>query len=129
MNNNVYFFQIKHIRRLFQHMNLLLPKVGTVEEFQGQEKPLILLSTVRSTESELVTDQKYALGFVSQPKRFNVALTRGQAAVLLFCDPHLLATDTLWSKVLIQAIKENKYMGCEFALANNMIKSESTCDV
>ena len=93
-------------------MLLERPKIGTVEEFQGQERPLIIISTVRSSEALLGEDQKHSLGFVKCPKRFNVALTRAQVAVILFCDPYLLRLDPLWNQVISQAYKENKYMGC-----------------
>lgn len=106
-----YIAQIKYIRLLFDAMGLPRPKIGTVEEFQGQERPIILLSTVRTTKSDIVMDQKHALGFIKSPKRLNVALTRAQVAVFLFCDPYLLMTDPLWQKVITHAIKNNKYMG------------------
>lgn len=94
-------------------MGLPQPKIGTVEEFQGQEKPIIIISTVRSTEMLVSQDIKHSLGFVKNPKRLNVAITRAQVAAILFCDPHLLCTDPLWSKVVNQAVKEDKYMGCD----------------
>lgn len=114
-----FFFQIRHLRRLFDHMKLQRPKIGTVEEFQGQERPLIIISTVRSSEAQVAEDQKHSLGFVKCPKRLNVALTRAQVAVLLFCDPHLLMTDPLWNNVICHVIKENKYMGCNLSLVCN----------
>lgn len=104
------------MKLLFDGIGLPQPKIGTIEEFQGQEKPLIIISTVRSSENYLVEDEKNVLGFVKSPKRLNVALTRAQVAVLLFCDPHLLSTDPLWRKVIKTAIKEDKYMGCDLPL-------------
>lgn len=90
-----------------------MPKIGSVEEFQGQERPIIIISTVRSTETYLSEDKKNVLGFVKNPKRMNVALTRAQVAVILFCDPHLLSTDPLWQKVIDHAIRQDKYIGCD----------------
>ncbi|PZC78433.1 hypothetical protein B5X24_HaOG202177 [Helicoverpa armigera] len=65
-----YVAQIKHLRRLFDHMKLRRPKIATVEEFQGQERPLIIISTVRSTESLIAEDQKHSLGFVRSSKSY-----------------------------------------------------------
>ncbi|KAJ0182407.1 hypothetical protein K1T71_001776 [Dendrolimus kikuchii] len=111
-----YIAQIKHLKLLFDAMGSAQPKIGTVEEFQGQEKPLIIISTVRSSEAYLLEDQRNVLGFVKCPKRMNVALTRAQVATFLFCDPHLLSTDPLWTKVIKNAVQEEKYMGCDLPL-------------
>ncbi|XP_061709089.1 probable RNA helicase armi [Cydia pomonella] len=108
-----YIAQTKYFRVLFESMGLPQPKIGTVEEFQGQERKIILISTVRSTEAYLVDDRKHALGFVQNPKRLNVALTRAQIAVILFCNPHLLCKDPLWGIVVRKAVKEDKYKGCD----------------
>lgn len=94
-------------------MGLPQPKIGTVEEFQGQERPIILISTVRSSESHLQEDQKNSLGFVRSAKRLNVALTRAQVAVILFCDPHLLCVDPLWIQVINSTVQNDKYIGCD----------------
>lgn len=105
-------------------MGLEPPKIGSVEEFQGQERPVILISTVRSNESYLMDDHRCSLGFVKNPKRVNVALTRAKVAVILFCNPHLLCKDHVWGRVIKQAVFEDKYSGCDlpFELLNE--KSE-----
>ncbi|XP_026320060.1 probable RNA helicase armi isoform X2 [Hyposmocoma kahamanoa] len=108
-----YIAQMKYLRVLFEGMGLPQPKIGTVEEFQGQERPIILMSTVRSTKSLLVEDHKHTLGFVQNSKRLNVALTRAQIAIIIFCNPHLLNTDPQWNKIVEYSVKEDKYMGCD----------------
>lgn len=46
-------------------------KVGSVEEFQGQERRVIIVSTVRSNIEFVQTDITHSLGFVANPRRFN----------------------------------------------------------
>ncbi|XP_028158761.1 probable RNA helicase armi [Ostrinia furnacalis] len=108
-----YVAQIKYLRLVFEAMGLPQPKIGTVEDFQGQERKLILISTVRSTENLVAEDLRFTLGFVNNPKRLNVALTRGQVAVLLFCNPRLLRRDVSWNKVITCSVNEDRYMGCD----------------
>ncbi|KAI9580343.1 hypothetical protein GQX74_000336 [Glossina fuscipes] len=39
--------QVKHLRKLFDDADVAALKIGTVEDFQGQEREIILISTVR----------------------------------------------------------------------------------
>jgi helicase MOV-10 len=43
-------------------------EVGTTETYQGREKRVILISTVRSKRNLLDYDSKFQLGFVANPK-------------------------------------------------------------
>ena len=43
-------------------------EVGTTETYQGREKRVILISTVRSTPNLLALDNKFKLGFVANAK-------------------------------------------------------------
>ena len=43
-------------------------EVGTTETYQGREKRVILISTVRSKRDFLAVDSKFQLGFVANAK-------------------------------------------------------------
>uniref|UniRef100_A0A8D0PQ39 RNA helicase n=1 Tax=Sus scrofa TaxID=9823 RepID=A0A8D0PQ39_PIG len=89
-------------------------KVGSVEEFQGQERSVILISTVRSSQSFVQLDLDFNLGFLKNPKRFNVAVTRAKALLIVVGNPLLLGHDPDW-KAFLEFCKENGgYTGCPF---------------
>ncbi|XP_055994945.1 helicase MOV-10 isoform X2 [Sorex fumeus] len=89
-------------------------KVGSVEEFQGQERSVILISTVRSSQNFVQLDLDFNLGFLKNPKRFNVAVTRAKALLIVVGNPLLLGHDRDW-KVFLEFCKENGgYTGCPF---------------
>lgn len=82
---------MEKIELLLKSVETVAPKVGSVEEFQGQERLAILVSTVRSSDDWRNFDKMHNLGFLSNPKRFNVALTRAQALLVIVGNPFVLA--------------------------------------
>ncbi|XP_058457072.1 probable RNA helicase armi [Malaya genurostris] len=105
--------QVKTIRRILDESNLQKPKIGSVEEFQGQERMVILISTVRTSKSQLQSDLQHALGFVSSPRRLNVAISRAKCLLVIFGSPHLLSADKQWQKLLHKAVNNDTYCGCD----------------
>ncbi|XP_017270570.1 putative helicase mov-10-B.1 [Kryptolebias marmoratus] len=93
----------------FQDMNLL--KVGSVEEFQGQERRVILVSTVRSSSNFMEFDKKFNLGFVKNEKRFNVAVTRAKALLVVVGNPVVLNSDPTWARFIKYCKDERGYTG------------------
>ncbi|XP_076277788.1 putative helicase mov-10-B.1 isoform X2 [Lasioglossum baleicum] len=82
------------IQKELYKKNLRNITVGTVETFQGQEKEIIIISTVRSRVFK--HDGKTHIGFLSNPKRFNVAVTRAKNYLLIIGNPEILCEDSYW---------------------------------
>lgn len=82
--------------------------VGTVEIFQGQEKEIIVLSTVRS--QTFIHNGKQHLGFLSNPKRFNVALTRAKDLLIIVGNPSILCEDEYWNTLCKYCERNNAYV-------------------
>ena len=87
--------------------------VGSVEQFQGQERRVIIISTVRSSKEYIESDVKHNLGFLVNPKRFNVAITRPQALLIVIGNPYVLAQDIHWAALLQYAAAHGEYKGCD----------------
>jgi hypothetical protein len=109
--------QVQKIRTLLAraHPGAANVKVGSVEEFQGQERRIIIVSTVRSTTDKQVLefDRKHNLGFVGNAKRFNVAITRAKALLIVVGNPKVLRHDAYWGLLLRQALDAGAYVGCD----------------
>ncbi|XP_019135157.2 RNA helicase Mov10l1 isoform X1 [Larimichthys crocea] len=105
--------QCEKIRVLLGKVGLSDIKVGSVEEFQGQEFLVIILSTVRSNESIESEDLQSSLGFLSNPKRFNVAVTRPKALLLIVGNPHILIRDPCFRTLVQYCFINGAYLGCD----------------
>lgn len=68
-------------------------EVSSVDAFQGREKDIIVLSCVRSNEHQ-------GIGFLSDPRRLNVALTRARYGVVILGNPRVLSKQPLWNSLL-----------------------------
>ena len=60
-------------------------QVSTVDAFQGSEKDLIILTTVRTK----------SIGFSADPKRLNVAISRAKGQLIIVGNRDLLETNAL----------------------------------
>lgn len=104
--------QVEKIKILLRNVDLMDIKVGSVEEFQGQEYLVIVISTVRSNEDRF-EDDRYFLGFLSNSKRFNVAITRPKALLIVLGNPHVLVRDPCFGALLEYSVTSGVYTGCD----------------
>lgn len=85
--------------------------VGSTERLQGQERRVVIISTVRSNPDHLAFDTKHLLGFVGNPKRFNVAITRAMALLIVVGNPDILSRDPNWHALLHRCAKKGSWVG------------------
>ena len=110
-----YHRQVQKIRMLLGAHGYSDCKVGSVEEFQGSERPVIIISTVRSTVDYISFDLKHKLGFLSNEKRFNVAVTRAQALLIMIGNPFTLENDPNWKSMIDHTLYGGGYTGVEYS--------------
>nr|GMD66134.1 probable RNA helicase SDE3 [Ipomoea batatas] len=104
--------QVLKIRNVLESFDWNGIKVGTVEQFQGQEREVIIISTVRSTVKHHEFDKIHYLGFLSNPRRFNVAITRAKSLLIVIGNPHIICQDPHWNKLLWYCVENGSYTGC-----------------
>ncbi|KAL6457776.1 hypothetical protein MHYP_G00330060 [Metynnis hypsauchen] len=102
---------LKTVKELNQWKDI---KVGSVEEFQGQEKTVIMVSAVRSSISYVKMDQDFNIGFLTNEKRFNVAMTRAKALLIVVGNPVILNKNPTWHRFIHYCEQEQGYTGFDY---------------
>lgn len=77
-------------------------EVASVDAFQGREKDIIIFSCVRSNEHQ-------GIGFLNDPRRLNVALTRARYGIIIVGNPKVLSKKPIWNH-LLTFYKESKVL-------------------
>ncbi|SMD07469.1 uncharacterized protein SAMN05661093_04212 [Kibdelosporangium aridum] len=84
-----YNLQVRVVRRALEEAGFTETRVGTVDKFQGQEAPVVLVTMTSSA----AVDLPRGLDFLLSRNRLNVALSRAQALAVLICSPRLVQAD------------------------------------
>lgn len=74
--------------------------MGSIDGFQGREKDAIIISLVRSNESREV-------GFLSEKRRLNVAMTRARRQLCVVGDGEMVRYGSPYLEEWIQWLEEN----------------------
>ncbi|PWA28754.1 hypothetical protein CCH79_00014845 [Gambusia affinis] len=106
---------LEKVAKDFKFKDMKNLKVGSVEEFQGQERRVILVSAVRSSANYMDFDKKFSLGFIKSEKRFNVAVTRAKALLIVVGNPLMLSSDPTWASFIEYCKDEGGYCGFSHA--------------
>ena len=98
--------------------------VGSVEDYQGQEAKVIIISCVLSSRPRMLDASGSGVGgrkggagglppvgLLSDSRRFNVAVTRGQALCVVIGNPRCLGSDPYWREYVEASRKSGGYYG------------------
>lgn len=94
-----YAAQARRLRELIPNEAL---EIDTVDGFQGREKEAVVISLVRS-------NSQGELGFLTDTRRMNVALTRARRSLTVFGDSSTLGTHEFYLQLLEYFEKQDAY--------------------
>ncbi len=77
-------------------------RISTIDSFQGQEKPVIILSLVRSNDNN-------EIGFLKDYRRMNVAITRAKDALFVIGDSATIGADAFYEAFLNYVERHGTY--------------------
>jgi superfamily I DNA and/or RNA helicase len=105
--------QVVLIRSLLRKKGLANINVGTIEDYQGIEKEVVVLSLTRSTDAFVPSDVDRRIGVFRQEKQSNVALTRAEQMQIVVGNPNIMAADPVWKQWLWFCLRNGLWYGDE----------------
>jgi putative helicase MOV10L1 len=107
--------QVQKLRELLRRCGLGAVRVGTVDDYQGQEERVIVISTVVSRTSKDAEDDGSGGGggssFLANARRFNVAVSRARALNIVVGHPVPLAQWPHWRALMRHALARDAFTG------------------
>ncbi|WP_118951966.1 AAA domain-containing protein [Taibaiella helva] len=99
--------QIAQLRELLPHHPVLAAlgdklSINTVDSFQGQERDIVYISMTRSNTDNLI-------GFLSDTRRMNVAMTRARKKLVMIGDSATLSALPFYSDLIAYAEQNDAY--------------------
>ncbi len=92
---------MKESAYLQQYANKI--SVNTIDSFQGQERDIVYISLTRSN-----TENK--IGFLSDVRRMNVAITRARKKLIVIGDSATLSQETFYDNFIKYAMERNAWL-------------------
>ncbi|KAF8064102.1 P-loop containing nucleoside triphosphate hydrolase protein [Lyophyllum atratum] len=111
--------QVWKLRERLRNEKLSAVDVGTVEDFQGRESRVVIISCVRSNPRFLKEDITKGLGLVFEKKRMNVAITRAKELLVVIGNGSVLKRDPYWKGFLEFSLRNKLYVGPALDLEMN----------
>jgi len=99
--------QVAHLKAALEDVHSLQPyipyiTVNTIDSFQGQERDIVYISMVRS-------NSEAAIGFLSDIRRMNVAMTRARKKLVIIGDSATLSRSAFYSGLIAYAETTDAY--------------------
>ncbi|KAK5070578.1 hypothetical protein LTR64_000250 [Lithohypha guttulata] len=113
--------QVNLLRQMFRSSGYYDIRIGPLEAFQGLESRVVVVCTTRTRLGQhphppakfVNEDKSRNLGMIDEPKRFNVAMTRAQEALIVIGNAEVLSVtrDRCWLSFLRFCTRNNLCAG------------------
>ncbi|CAN6454155.1 unnamed protein product [Victoria cruziana] len=102
-SRELYDSKVVLLKMLRSNNKLKEVEISTVDGFQGREKEVIIISMVRS-------NSKKEVGFLSDTRRMNVAVTRARRQCCLVCDSETVSSDKFLKRLVEHFEEHGEYL-------------------
>jgi superfamily I DNA and/or RNA helicase len=100
----VWYYQVGLLKSLRADDKILAEvEISTVDGFQGREKEAIIISMVRSNE-------KHEVGFLSDNRRMNVAVTRARRQCCIVCNTETVGANCFLKRLVDHFEEHGEYL-------------------
>ncbi|KAK0236940.1 P-loop containing nucleoside triphosphate hydrolase protein [Armillaria nabsnona] len=103
--------QVWKLRERLREERLGQVDVGSVEDYQGREMRIIIISCVRTRTRFIEEDSEKGLGLINERKRMNVSITRAKELLIVIGNAELMGRDPYWIHFLQFALRNKLYVG------------------
>jgi superfamily I DNA and/or RNA helicase len=100
--------QVLLIRTMLRSVGLGAIRVGSIDDYQGQEEEVVIVSTVfagRRSKGKSKVD----LGLLGNPRRFNVAVTRASSLLVVVGKSSSILHDPCWNDLIALCKKKGTF--------------------
>ncbi|KAH8703337.1 hypothetical protein BGW36DRAFT_443478 [Talaromyces proteolyticus] len=111
--------QLKVLKKMLEDTNLNKLRLAIIDDFQGEEATVVIVSLVRS-------NKRHDCGFLKSPNRINVLLSRAKEGMYIIGDAATAATAPLWQSV-IELFKKGQNIGQELQLSCARHPKQTAC--
>ena len=108
-----YYRQVRLIRNFLRDRGLGSVRVGSVQDYQGQEEKIIVVSAVRSEERNIPIDVANRLGLMFNDRSFNVCITRPQCLLAIVGSSKTLVKDKNFRRLISRCIQNDTFYGLD----------------
>jgi superfamily I DNA and/or RNA helicase len=100
----------QQVNCIYGTINSKALEIKTIDSFQGREKSVIILSTVRSRfyGERMNANKKKTIGFVGDMRRINVSLSRAKDHCIIVGDLKRLSINKAWKEIIYEAMENDQ---------------------